>query len=44
MTRKEKGGQLESARLGLERLLERGATCCAPTGKLLEFLGEDGEL
>ena len=39
------GGQLESARLGSERLLEkRGAACCAPTEKLLEFFGEDGEL
>src|SRR6266550_7938429 len=35
------GGQLESARLGSERLLEkRGAACCAPTEKLLEFFGD----
>ncbi len=44
MARKERSGQLERARLGLERLLERGAACCAPTRKLLEFFGEDREL
>ena len=40
----KEGGQLESACRGLERLVEWGAACCAPTGKLLEFFGEDGEL